>query len=79
MKITIKNKRDIDLYLKNRNNFTFSGTLEPSYEPIYSKDGVIGFVAFLSIDNNGKNIPTKNPELLRVLLKSKASLNFQIK
>lgn len=79
MKITKKNKRDLEFYFRNRNNFRFSGTFEPLFEPIYLKNGVNGFIAFLSIDNNGKNIPTKHPELLRRLLLCKASLNFHIK
>jgi hypothetical protein len=79
MRISKNNKRDIYFYLKNRNEFCFSGTLSPDFTPIYSKSGVNGLTAFISIDSQGKNIPTKHPRLLESLLLTKASVNFQIK
>lgn len=79
MKYSKENERDFSFYFKNRKQFNFCGTLYPKYVPIYEENGVDGKQAFFSIENNGKNIPTKHPNLLSSLLLSKSSLNFNIK
>jgi hypothetical protein len=78
MRYSKSNERDFSFYLSNRHSFNFSGTLNP-VEPVYDKDGVDGKEAFFSIENNGKNKPTKHPNILSSLLLSKASVNFNIK
>jgi len=78
MKYSKANERDFRFYLSNRKSFKFSGTLNP-VQPIYSKKGINGKAAFFSIENNGKNKPTKHPNILSALLLSKASVNFHIK
>lgn len=79
MKYSKSNERDFLFYLKGRHVFHFSGTANPAYLPIYDKNGADGKKAFFSIDNNGKNILTKHPNLLTSLLLTKASVNFHIK
>jgi len=79
MKYSKENNRDFNFYLKNRHVFTFSGTLHPKNEALYNKDGVTGKESFFSIENNGKNKPTKHPNILKSLLQTKAAVNFQIK
>lgn len=72
-------ERDYAFYLKNIEHFNFSGTRMPRHKAIYSKDGVTAKQAFHSIESDGKNIPTKEPQLLDQLLLTKASVNFHIK
>lgn len=72
-----KVKDQILWYLSNRNAFTFSGG-DIKY-PQYEKSGLDGLKAFYVFDSTGKTEPTKHPELFYRLLKTKASLNFQIK
>jgi hypothetical protein len=72
-------ERDYSFYMNNINNFDFCGTLIPKHIAIYSSDGVSAKEAFYSIDSNGKNIPTNEPDLLNKLLLCKAGVNFQIK
>lgn len=45
----------------------------------YNRKGVSGKEAFHAYDSTGKIKPTKHPNLLRTLLKSKGSCNFHIK
>lgn len=77
MKISNKAKEDFIFYLKNRNNFTFSGTLDAKYKAI--KGNYTALESFYSIDTHGKNIGTKHPNILNSVLQTKASINFQIK
>lgn len=79
IKYSAPNDRDFLFYLRGRHIYTFCGTLTPHYEPLYDKNGVDGKQAFFSIDNLGRNIPTKHPNLLRTLLLVKSSVNFHIK
>jgi hypothetical protein len=46
---------------------------------VYDKDGVDGVEAFHSIDSIGKSIPTRHPNILKTLLKTKGSVNLHIK
>lgn len=81
MKYSASNERDFKFYLSNRHEFNFCGTSDADsrFKPVYDKNGVDGKKAFFSIENNGKNIPTKHPNILSALLLSKASVNFNIK
>jgi len=79
VKYSKANERDFKFYFKNRQVFDFCGTLNATHQPIFDINGVDGKEAFFSIENNGKNKPTKHPNLLRALLLSKASVNFNIK
>lgn len=72
-------ERDYDFYLKNLDNFKFCGTHTPKYEPIPDPNGKSAKEVFHSIDSSGKNLPTSEPELLKRLLATKASVNFHIK
>jgi len=66
-------------FLRNRNVFTFSGN-EIECEIVFKRDGVNSFKAFRLYDEKGfRSIETKHPETLKRLIKTKASLTFQIK
>lgn len=45
----------------------------------YDKNGVDGVEAFYQFDSRGRIIPTKHPNILLTLLKSKGSCNLHIK
>lgn len=84
MKYSKEFERDVKFYLKNRHVFNFDGCREyfnKKGEPLiqYSNTGVSGIKAFHAYDSNGKVLPTKHPRLLHVLLKSKGSVNLNIK
>lgn len=78
-KYSAANERDFKFYLNGRHVYKFAGTLMPSNQAIYDKNGVDGKAAFFSIENHGRNIPTRHPNLLSALLLVKASVNFHIK
>lgn len=83
MKYSKRFNKDFNWYLKVRNHFTFSGDiLRKDGHPLdieFSLSGVDGKQAYHTYDSTGKLLPTKHPNLLRVLLKTKASVNFQVK
>ena len=63
MKYSEAFERDWNWYYKWKDVFTFSG--KPlKFIAIEDKNGVSAKEAFYKIDSNGKNIPTKEPELL---------------
>lgn len=65
--------------LSKRNEFTFSGS-DVDCEIVYKKNGIDSFEGFRMYDEKGKRfIETKHPETVRRLVKTKASLTFQIK
>lgn len=77
-------ERDFKWYLKMRAMFNFDGS--NSYHNkrghdiiVYDKNGVSGKEAFYKFDSNGKILPTKHPNLLHTLLKTKGSVNLHIK
>lgn len=83
-KYSIEFERDFKWYLKMRAMFNFDGS--NSYHNkkgqdiiIYDKNGVSGKEAFYKWDSNGKILPTKHPNLLHTLLKTKGSVNLHIK
>jgi hypothetical protein len=69
--------RDIKWYLKVRHDFNFDGKLERDIE--YSNTGIDGIKAFFVIDSQGKYLPTKHPNIVKSLLKTKGSVNLHIK
>ncbi len=77
-------ERDFKWYLKMRAMFNFDGS--NSYHNkkgkdiiVYDKNGVTGKEAFYKWDSNGKILPTKHPNILHTLLKTKGSVNLHIK
>jgi hypothetical protein len=67
-----------------RHSFKFDGAIgyfSKTGEPIikYDKNGVDGKEAFFQYDSNGKIIPTRHPNILHSLLKTKGSTNLHIR
>lgn len=66
-------------FLSKRNVFAFSGN-DIDCTIVYNRSGLDSFRAFREYDEKGRRIiETKHPETLRRLIKTKASLTFQIK
>lgn len=65
-------------YFRMRKQFWFAGG-ELTKSPVQDRNGVDGKRAFFLMESTGKMVPTKHPNLLFALLKSKASANFHIK
>jgi hypothetical protein len=78
MKYSDNFNRDFKWFLKMRHEFNFSGKDERD-QIIYDKNGVDGKKAFYLWDSQGKIVPTKHPNLLFSLLKTKGSVNLHIK
>lgn len=85
MKYSKNFERDFEWYLAIRHTFWFDGTY-PQYhskkgEEIvqYDEKGVSGKHAFYVWDSQGRILPTKHPNLLRNILRTKGALNLQIK
>jgi hypothetical protein len=76
MKYSNNFNRDFNWYLQMRHQFNFSGKDE---KVVYDKDGIDGKKAFLLLDSQGKLKPTRHPNLLKALLKTKGSINLHIK
>lgn len=77
-------ERDFKWYLSMRSKFSFDGAFDYTNkkgQPIVvnDKNGVSGKEAFYKWDSNGKILPTKHPNLLQTLLKTKGSVNLHIK
>lgn len=77
-------ERDFKWYLSMRHKFNFDGSntyFNKKGEDIiqYDKNGVDGKEAFFQWDSNGKIKPTKHPNILHTLLKTKGSTNLHIK
>lgn len=77
-------ERDFVWYLSMRHIFNFDGTKDyynKKGQPIIqnSKLGVTGKEAFYQWDSNGIITPTRHPNLLHALLKTKGSANLHIK
>ena len=71
--------RDFNWYLKMRNTFNFDGRLNYEDKIIYSKKGVDAKKAFLKLDSEGIVLPTKHPNILESILKTKGGVNLHIK
>lgn len=83
-KISDKILSDMKWYLSIRHRYNFDGTAEyftKKGESIiqYDPKGVSGFMAFATFDSTGRVKPTKHPNILHTLLKSKGSINLHIK
>lgn len=63
------------------NGMFYEYSFVPIVHPIiiYNKEGVNGKEAFYQWDSNGKIVPTKHPNILFTLLKTKGSVNLHIK
>lgn len=77
-------ERDFKWYLSMRHVFNFDGTniyYNKKGENIiqFDRKGVDGKEAFFQYDSNGIIKPTKHPNLLHTLLKTKGSCNLHIK
>lgn len=70
-------KKDILWMIKNRHNFTFTGSAGRVIE--FDKNASSGLKCFHVLESKGILLPTKHPNILENLLKVKASINFQIK
>ena len=77
MRYSVNFNRDFKWYLKMRHLFSFDGRLER--EIMYDPNGIDGRKAFHLFDSEGQLKPTKHPNLLRQLLKTKSSVNLHIK
>lgn len=77
-------ERDFKWYLSMRHLFNFDGSNSYYNKKgkdiiVYNKNGVTGKEAFYKWDSNGTILPTKHPNLLHTLLKTKGSVNLHIK
>jgi hypothetical protein len=70
-------ERDFKWYMSMRHRFNFDGHLDRDIE--YDPKGVDGKKAFHKFDSSGRLVPTKHPNILRTLLKTKGSTNLHIK
>jgi len=70
-------ERDWAFYINNRKRFNFSGSNAPDVG--FDEKGVSAKKAFLFYDSQGKIKPTKEPNLLREIFITKASVNLHIK
>lgn len=69
-----------NFYLKIRREFNFCGTAERDrrYNIFHNNNGVCARECFFNLEN-GRNLPTRHPNIVNALLLSKASINFNIK
>lgn len=84
MKYSAAFERDFKWYMSMWRIFNFDGASDYTNkkgEPVvvYDKKGISGKEAFFHWDSSGKIIPTKHPNLLHRLLKTKGSVNLHIK
>lgn len=70
-------KKDILWMVKNRHNFTFTGST--GRKIAFDELGRNGMQCFYVFESTGVLLSTKHPNILESLLKVKASINFQIK
>jgi hypothetical protein len=75
----MKINSSVQYYLKHRNDFTFSGG-GVDCEILYKKDGCNWVKGFDMFDSRGiREIETRHPATVSRLIKTKASINFQVK
>lgn len=77
MKYSNNFTRDFKWYLKMRHLFNFDGNPFDK-EIIFDLNGVDGKQAFYLLDSTGKLVPTKHPNILKSILKTKGSANLHI-
>ena len=78
MKYSKNFDRDWNWYVKYKDDFTFSGSLNRKLIIDFHK-GKSAKECFFILDSQGKLNPTNEPELLNKVIKCKESINFQIK
>jgi len=73
--------RDVKWYLSVRHLFDFDGRTNEYHDSrvVLDSSGVDGVRAFHILDSTGKIKPTKHPNILKALLKTKGSVNLHIK
>ena len=76
--------RDFNWYMSQRKNFSFDGISDyldkhGSNIIVHDRNGVDGKKSFYLWDSQGKITPTKHPNVLEALLKTKGSVNLHIK
>ena len=69
---------DFKWFLSVRHAFSFDGRLD-KYDIEFDIHGVNAMDAFLKLDAYGKIVPTKHPNILKSLIKTKGSVNLHIK
>lgn len=69
--------RDFNWLLSVRHEFSFSGSCDR--EIVFDCKGLDGKKAFHIYDSTGKLRPTRHPNMVRTLLRTKASVNLHIK
>lgn len=84
MKYSENFEKDFLFYIRNRHKFKFDGRSE-YYDKrgnnliVHDPNGVDGKKAFYAYDSEGKILPTRHPNLLTTLLRTKGSVNLHIK
>ena len=78
MKYSNNFERDWNWYVKYKDDFMFSGSLNRELIVDFDK-GSSAKECFFIFDSQGKLKPTNEPELLSKVIKCKESINFQIK
>jgi hypothetical protein len=84
MKYNASFERDFNWYLKMRHKFNFDGSnnyynKQGKEVIVFDKNGVSGKEAFYKWDSNGQIVPTRHPNIMHSLLKTKGSVNLHIK
>ncbi len=84
MKFSDNFDRDFRWYLSVRHMFNFDGCAKYFDKKgndiiVYNKNGASAKECFYKWDTNGKILPTKHPNILHTLLKTKGSVNLHIK
>lgn len=69
--------RDFNWYLSMRHLFSFDGKIPETIK--YDPKGIDGKQCFHKFDSTGKLLPTKHPNLVACLLRTKGSVNLHIK
>jgi len=77
MKYSTNFDNDWNFYVRHIGKFTFSAEAVP-LQPL-DPNGKSAKECFFRFDSTGKWLPCKEPELLRDVLTTKKSINFQIK
>jgi hypothetical protein len=84
MKYNNKYIRDVMWYFSMRHTFNFDGThtyynKKGNLIIVYDRNGIDGIHAFYLWDSQGVIKPTRHPNILHTLLKTKGSTNLHIK
>lgn len=77
MKFSKRFNNDFAWYIKIRNIFNFDGHIPKLI--LHDPNGLTGKKAFFIFDTYGKLEPTRHPEMLQGLLRTKGSINLHIR